>query len=103
VACSTIARRPTGRRAGPLDRPACQHVLLDLEPTGASGSRPVAAGPAVSAAPARPADEGASIELTAVGFWQLLPEAERARLGLRFSRLVLKALRPLNSKEDCLS
>ena len=102
MACSTIARRPTSRRTGPLDRPACQHLRNDVEPTGASSSGPAAPGPDVSAAPARPANKEASTEVAAVGFWQLLPEAERTRLGLRFSRLVLKALRPLDSKEDCL-
>jgi hypothetical protein len=40
------------------------------------------------------------MEVTLAAGWALLPEAERERLGLRLSRLVLKALRPLDCKED---
>lgn len=100
MACSTIARRATGRRTGSLDRPAWQHLPIAREPTATSCSGAAAIGPTVSASPARPADEGMSSEPTPVGCWHLLPEAERERFGLRFSRLVLKALRPLDSQED---
>jgi hypothetical protein len=46
------------------------------------------------------AHEGTITELTLATCWALLPVAERERLGLRLSRLVLKALRPLDLKED---
>lgn len=32
--------------------------------------------------------------MTPAAFWALLPTAERERLGLQLSRLVLKAVRP---------
>jgi hypothetical protein len=44
------------------------------------------------AAPVGPADEAPSDGLTPTVFWALLPPAERERLGLRLSRLVLKAV-----------
>jgi hypothetical protein len=100
VARSSIARRPAGHRTGTLDRPFRQHISIDLEPTAASGSGPAATGAVVSASPAHPIHEGTTAEVTPAGFWALLPEAERERLGLRLSRLVLKALRPLDIKED---
>jgi hypothetical protein len=33
-------------------------------------------------------------------FWALLPTADRERLGLRLSQLVLKAVRPSVPEED---
>jgi hypothetical protein len=81
-----------------LDRSARQHLPLDREPAAAAGSGLASAGPALSASPAQ---EETNIEVTSAGFWALLPAAERERLGLRLSRLVLRALRPLDSKEDC--
>ena len=44
--------------------------------------------------PSQPADQEAITGLTPAAFWALLPPAERERLGLRLSRLVLKAIRP---------
>jgi hypothetical protein len=54
----------------------------------------------VSASPIGAAHEEALIELSPTTFWALLPMAERERLGLRLSRLVLKALYPLALQED---
>jgi hypothetical protein len=99
VACSATARRPTGRNAGPLDRPARQHIPIVYKPSAAPGSGVAAAGPIVSASPPHEADEETSSEMTPARFWALLPAAEREQLGLRFSRLVLKALRPLDITE----
>jgi hypothetical protein len=48
----------------------------------------------VPATPARPAEEEAADVVTPDSFWALLPPADRERLGLRLSRLVLKAVRP---------
>ena len=97
MARSPIARRPAGRRTVTLHRPARQHFSIDFEPVAAAGSSPAAAGPSLSASPAH---EETNTEVTSVGFWALLPAAERERLGLRLSRLVRKALRPLDIKED---
>ena len=100
MAYSATARRSAGHRSGSLDGSARRHIPIDPRPAVASGQGPTAAGPVLSAAPAYPADEGASTELTSARFWHLLPEIERERFGLRFSRLVLKALRPLDGEED---
>jgi len=100
VARSSTARRPADCRAGSLDRLARQHLPIDLESAVASGSGPAGTLPIVSASPPDPGHEETSTEVTAAGFWALLPAAERERLGLRLSRLVLKALRPLDIKED---
>ena len=99
MARTSTARRPTGNGTGTLDRPLRQHIPIDRESTAASGSGPGAVGPVVSATAVHPVLEGAITEVTPAGFWALLPEAERERLGLRFSRLVLKALRTLDIKE----
>jgi len=100
VACSAIARRPTGRSAGPLDRPTCQHSSIAFKPIAAPGSGVASAVPIVSASPPHEADEETNFEVTPARFWALLPAAEREQLGLRFSRLVLKAVRPLDITED---
>jgi hypothetical protein len=100
VAYSATARRSPEHRSGSLDRSACRPVSIDPRPTVASGQGPTGPDPTLSAAPTYPADGGASTELTSARFWHLLPEIERERFGLRFSRLVLKAIRPLTSKED---
>jgi hypothetical protein len=54
----------------------------------------------MSATTVHPFEEGTIAEVTLTACWTLLPSAERERLGLRLSRLVLKAIRPLDSKED---
>jgi hypothetical protein len=54
----------------------------------------------VSASPTCAAQEEALLELSPAAFWDLLPTAERERLGLRLSRLVLKALLTPAPKED---
>jgi hypothetical protein len=100
VARSATARRPARCLTIALDRPARQHLPIDREPTIAPGSGPAAAGPVVSASPIGAAHEEALIELSPTTFWALLPMAERERLGLRLSRLVLKALYPLALQED---
>jgi hypothetical protein len=100
VACTATARRSTGRNAGSLDRPARRHISTVLKSIAAAGSGVATAGPIVSASPPRALDERTNPEMTPTRCWALLPEAERERLGLRFSRLVLKALRPLDIMED---
>jgi len=97
MARSATARRPASGRSGSLDRSARQHFLIDLESAAASDASLASAGPALSTS-AIP--EGTNTALTSAGFWALLPAAERERLGLRLSRLVLKALCPLDIKED---
>jgi hypothetical protein len=99
VARSSIARRPAGDRTGTLDRPFRKHVPIDIESTAATGSGLGAAGPMVSTHAVHPVLEEAITEVTPASFWALLPEAERERLGLRFSRLVLKALRTDDPRE----
>jgi hypothetical protein len=56
----------------------------------------------VPATPVRPAEEEAVAVVTPDLFWTLLPPADREQLGLRLSRLVLKAVRPsaLQAEED---
>jgi hypothetical protein len=100
VACTATTRRPTGRNAGPLDRPTRRHISTVLKSIAAAGSGVTTTGPIVSAPPPHARDKRTNPEMTPAGFWALLPEAERERLGLRFSRLVLKALRPLDIMED---
>jgi hypothetical protein len=48
----------------------------------------------VPATPVRSAEEDATDVVTPDSFWALLPPVDRERLGLRLSRLVLKAIRP---------
>jgi hypothetical protein len=85
-------RRPAGHRLGRLDRPAPQHLPDDAELAPAPGSGAPSHGEPVPTAPGCPANEAASDGLTPVTFWALLPPAEREQLGLRLSRLVLKAV-----------
>ena len=87
-------RRPAGRRAGRLDRPDGRHVPGDCEPGVTPGPGPAADGPAVATPPAQTIDQATITELTPAALWALLPQAERERLGLRLSRLVLKAVCP---------
>jgi hypothetical protein len=94
VARSTPARRPEGHRTGCLDRSADQHVPLDLESTPNSGSSPAADDSPLPAAQWRPAEEETNAAVTSAALWMLLPVAEREQLGLRLSRLVLKAVCP---------
>lgn len=91
-------RRPAGYRTGSLDRSARRHVPTDLEPAHPRGSSPAGADAVL---PTAPRDEAAAAEVTPDGCWARLPAAERDRLGLRLSRLVLKALRPPDVEEDC--
>jgi hypothetical protein len=100
VAYTATARRPTGHNTGPLDRLTRRHISTALEPITAAGSGTAPAGPIVSPSSPRALDERTNSEMTPPGCWALLPEAERELLGLRFSRLVLKALRPLDIMED---
>jgi hypothetical protein len=95
-------RRPADRRTGRLDRSAQRHIPRDSEPTSAPGSEPAADGAPVPTAPVHPAEEAANALVTPNSFWALLPAADRERLGLRLSRLVLKAVRPptFHSEED---
>jgi hypothetical protein len=103
VARPATPRRPAGRRADRLDRPARRHVPADHRPAVAPSPGPAADGPAVAAPAAHSIDPATITELTPTALWALLPAAERERLGLRLSRLVLKALRPPvdASAEDC--
>ena len=89
------SRRPTDGRTTRLDRSARRHVPTDPEPTVASRAGPAAAGPAVPATAGHPNAQATIAEVTPTAFWSLLPAAERERLGLRLSQLVLKAVRPL--------
>jgi hypothetical protein len=56
----------------------------------------------VPATAVRSAEEGPLAVVSPASFWTLLPPADRERLGLRLSRLVLKAVRPpaSHSEED---
>jgi hypothetical protein len=92
VARPATPRRPADRCTGRLDRPAQQHLPDDAGSAAASGSGPSCDGQPVPAAPIRPADEAPSGGITPAAFWDLLPPADRERLGLRLSRLVLKAV-----------
>lgn len=92
MARPATSRRPPNRRPGRLDRPVPQHLPNDAGSTAAPGSGPAGDGPPVPATPVAPADEAPSDGLTPTSFWALLPQAERERLGLRLSRLVLKAV-----------
>jgi hypothetical protein len=47
----------------------------------------------VSAAPAHASGPTTTAALSPAAFWALLPATERDRLGLRLSRLVIKAVR----------
>jgi hypothetical protein len=100
VACTATTRRPTGHDTGLLDRPTRRHISVVLESIAASGSGIATAGRTLSPSSPRALDERTNPEMTPTGCWALLPEAERELLGLRFSRLVLKALRPLDIMED---
>ena len=95
-------RRPADRRTGRLDRPGRRHVPRDLGPSPAAGSGSDADGPPVPATPVHSTEEQPSSALTPDSFWALLPAADRERLGLRLSRLVLKAVRPpaIRPQED---
>jgi hypothetical protein len=44
--------------------------------------------------PVRSVEEEATAVVTPDSFWTLLPPADREQIGLRLSRLVLKAVRP---------
>jgi hypothetical protein len=96
MARSATARRPASCRGGSLDRSAHRHVLITAGSADDSSRSLASDGPALSA-PAVP--EGTRTEVSAAGFWALLPTADRERLGLRLSRLVLKALSPLDVTE----
>ena len=87
-------RRPAYCRTGRLDRPGRRHLPRDAGPSPAAGSGSAADGAPVSATPARSTEEEPSSVLTLDSFWALLPAADRERLGLRLSRLVLKAVCP---------
>jgi hypothetical protein len=84
-------RRPPRHCPGRLDRSAQQHLPNDVGSAAAPGRGPAGDGPPVSAASFGPADEAPSYEIALSAFWALLPPADRERLGLRLSRLVLKA------------
>jgi hypothetical protein len=86
-------RRPADRRTSCLDRPGRRHVPRDPEPSPAVGSGLAADGPPLPATPVRSAEEEPIAVVTPDSFWTLLSPADRERLGLRLSRLVLKAVR----------
>jgi hypothetical protein len=94
MARPATSRRPAGRRTRRLDRPTRRHVPRDSERSPAGGSGLAADGAPVPATPVRSAEEEAADAVTPDLFWALLPPADRERLGLRLSRLVLKAVRP---------
>lgn len=94
MACSTPARWPEDHRTGCLDRSAHQHASLDLESTPNPSSSAAADDSPLPAAQWRPAEEETNAEVTSAALWTLLPSAEREQLGLRLSRLVLKAVCP---------
>jgi hypothetical protein len=92
MARPATSRRPPNRRPGCLDRPAPQHLPDDADSAAAPGSAPPGDGLLVLATPICPANEASSGGLTPTSFWDLLSPADRERLGLRLSRLVLKAV-----------
>lgn len=102
MARPATARRPANHRASRLDRPVCRHVPFDPESPAAGSSGPAADGAPVPATPLRSAEEEPLAVVSPDSFWTLLPPADRERLGLRLSRLVLKAVRATNpdSEED---
>ena len=87
-------RRQADRRTSRLDRPARRHLPRDPASPPVAGSGAAADGSPVPATPGRSVQEEASEVVTPDSFWTLLPPADRERLGLRLSRLVLKAVRP---------
>jgi hypothetical protein len=54
----------------------------------------------VPATPARPIEPSTAAGVTPDGFWALLPAADRERFGRRLSRLVLRAVRTPDPKEN---
>ena len=102
MARPATSRRPADRHAGRLDRPARRQISTDPEPSPAAGSGPATDGSPVPATPVRSAEEEETVVVTPDSFWTLLPAADRERLGLRLSRLVLKAVRTpdLHSEEE---
>ena len=94
MARPATSRQPADRRPSRLDRPGHRHVPRGPEPSATVGAGPAADGPPVPATPVRSAEEEPIAVVTSNSFWALLPPADRERLGLRLSRLVLKAVRP---------
>jgi hypothetical protein len=99
MARPATARRPAGGRTGLLDRPARRYFPDDPGSTAASGPRPSADGPVVSAAQTHPIGPSAD-GMTPDVLWALLPAADREQFGLRLSRLVLRAVRTTDTEED---
>jgi hypothetical protein len=100
MARPATARRPADGRPGLLDRPARRYVPNGPGPPFAGGPRPVGDGPALPAAPGHPVDAPTASGVTTDGPWALLPADDRARFGLRLSRLVLRAVRTPDPEED---
>jgi hypothetical protein len=87
-------RRPADRRTSRLDRPDRRPLPSDPELPTAAGAGSATDGSPVPTTPGRSAEEEGTDVMTPDTFWLLLPPADRERLGLRLSRLVLKAVRP---------
>jgi hypothetical protein len=94
MARPAIARRPALDRAGHSDRSGTRHVPRDGGSAAAPAASSVAFGPHVPEATPRPTGEEIPTEVSPAAYWALLPAAEKERLGLRLSQLVLKAVRP---------
>jgi hypothetical protein len=99
MARPATARWPAGGRTGLLDRPAHRYLPDDTGSTAASGQRPPADGPVVSAAQTHPI-EPSTDDVKPDVLWALLPTADREKFGLRLSRLVLRAVRTTDTEED---
>jgi hypothetical protein len=100
MARPATARRTEVGRTGLLDRPSRRYLPADPGHPDLAGPSPAADGPALPAAPDRPADPLPAAGVTPDALWALLPAADRERFGLRLSRLVLRAVRTTDTEED---
>jgi hypothetical protein len=100
MARPATARRPASDRSDRLDRPARRYLPDDPGSTAPAGPRPSADGPIVPAAQAHPIGPTPADDMTPDLLWSLLPAADREQFGLRLSRLVLRAVRITDARED---
>lgn len=103
MARPTTVRRAALDRTGHCNRSGHRSVPHDDGAAAAPGASSPRDDSVVPAASDQPIDQAAIAEMTPTAYWALLPAAERDRLGVRLSRLVLKAVRPpiTTFTEDC--
>jgi hypothetical protein len=100
MARPATSRRSADRRTSRLDRPGLRHLPRDPGPSPATGAGFAAAGSPVPATPVCSAEEEPAGVMTPDSFWALLSPTDREQLGLRLSRLILKAVRPPTSRSE---